>query len=127
VFDLGCGAAGGCRGQIDGDDVEADGDLRSHVLGKTLAEDAGEGAQDALLVLVDGELGGNDVAAGAGLDFDEAEAGAVPGYEVDIPGEARCLPAAGDDGVASLAQVKESFLFAVEAGEEVCRGLAGAA
>jgi alpha-D-ribose 1-methylphosphonate 5-triphosphate synthase subunit PhnI len=124
VFHLGSGAAGGWRRQIDGDDVEADRDLRSHVLGKTFAEDAGKRAQNALLVLVDGELGGDDVAAGAGLDLDEAEAGAVPGDEVDIARKARCLPAAGDYRESSLAQVEESFLFALEASEEMGRGLA---
>jgi alpha-D-ribose 1-methylphosphonate 5-triphosphate synthase subunit PhnI len=94
------------------------------VLGKTFAEDAGKRAQNALLVLVDGELGGDDVAAGAGLDLDEAEAGAVPGDEVDIARKARCLPAAGDYRESSLAQVEESFLFALEASEEMGRGLA---
>lgn len=127
VLNFGCDATGGCRGQVDSNDVEANGDLGSCVLGETLAEDASEGAQDPLLVLVHGELGGNDVAAGAGFDFDETEAGTVPGNEVDIARETRCLPAAGNDGVVTISQVEESFLFTVETGEQVCRGLAGAA
>jgi len=109
--------------QIDGDDVEANGCLACGG-GQTAEIGAGELAERVLLVGVDGHLGGNEVAAGAGFDFDDAESGAVPGDEVDVATKFWIAPAAGDDDVAVAAKMEESFALAVGTGFEV-RGGAG--
>jgi hypothetical protein len=128
AVDLGRSVLAYCGGrQIDGDDIKADGNLLASLLREALAKDAGERSEHTLLMLVDGELGGNDVAAGACLHLDEAEGRAIPGYEVDIAGEAGRLPTAGDDNEASLTKVKESFFFAANAGKKMRRTLADAA
>jgi hypothetical protein len=74
------------RRKIDRDDIEAAAYLPPGGLRKPLAEDAGQTAEHLPLVFVDGELGGNDVAASAGLHFDETERVAVPADQVDVSG-----------------------------------------
>lgn len=75
---------------------------------------------------VDGEVGGDDAACGAGLDLEDDQGRAVPGDEVDVSGEPLGAPAAGDDRVAEAAEVEESSVFAALAGEQM-RGQRGPA
>ena len=109
--------------EIDGDYVEAHvgfsrGGRKATKIG------AGQEAQCALLVGVDGHLGGEGVAVGAGFDFDDAESAAVPGDEVDVASEPGGAPAAGDDDVSVATEMEEGFALAGRASFEM-GGVAG--
>src|ERR1700722_15682594 len=79
-------------------------------------------AEHALLLVIDGGFGGLPVAAGAGLDLDEAGRGAFPADEVDVAAQLCATPLAGDDGVAVAAEMEERGLFTAGAGGEMRRG-----
>lgn len=126
--EFGCGVVWcgiGLWVEVERDDVEACG--RGAACGRD-ALDVGsrETTEDALLFVVDGELGGEGVAVRAGLYFDEAEGGAVPRDEVEVAAKLCGLPAAGDDDVSVAAEMEECLAFAERAGLQV-RGRAGAA
>lgn len=106
---------GGWAIKVKGEDVEAR-SCGAHGGGDAVEVGAGEAAQGTLLVMIDGVLGGEGVAAAAGLDLDEAEGGAVPGDEVDIAAQAGDLPSASDNDVSGAAEMKEGFALAEQAG-----------
>jgi len=113
--------AGVCWQEIDGEDVETDGDGGAMGLGQAAQIGGGHAAELVLLVAVDLGFGRSDVMRGAGFDLEDDQGGAVPGDEVEVAGEAAGAPAAGDDGVAKRAQMEEGGGFSALAGEEMER------
>ena len=105
--------------EIDGEDVEAEGDRDADGLGELAEVGGGHLVEHLLLVGVDGGVSGSEIAGGAGLDFEDDEGGAVPRDEVEVAGDAGGAPAAGDDGVAEGAEVEEGGVFTTFSGEEV--------
>jgi hypothetical protein len=110
--------------KVDGEDVEAGGDIAAGELAEVVA---GEAAEGAALIAVDSELGRGDGAGGAGFDFDEAEGVAMrigmPRDEVEVAGGAGGAPAAGDDDVSVTAEPEEGGALTAESGFEVrCAG-----
>ncbi|HTF66255.1 MAG TPA: hypothetical protein VK638_26575, partial [Edaphobacter sp.] len=77
---------------------------------------AGKATEDALLIVVDSELGSEGISVTAGFDLDETEGVIVPGDEVDVATKFRRLPSSGDDGIAATAQIKERFALTKGAG-----------
>jgi len=112
---------GGGGEEVDGEDIEAEGDRHADGFGELPEVGGGHFAEHLLLVWVDCGVRGSEVAGGAGLDFEDDEGGAVPCDEVEVAGDAGGAPAAGDDGVAEGAEVEESCVFATLAREEVRR------
>jgi len=110
---------------IDGENVEADGDVVADGAGKLAEIGRGHLAQDLLLVRVDGGLGWRkglfSGGRGAGLDLEDHQGGAVPGDEVEVAGEALGAPASGDYRVAEGAKVEVGGVFSAFAGEQVGR------
>jgi hypothetical protein len=108
--------------EVDGEDVEAGIDV---AIGQLAHVVAGETAQDATLVFVDGQIRGSDGARGARLDLDEAERVRspfrAPGNQVQVSAGARGAPAAGDDGVSLALEPEESGTLAAVSGIEVRR------
>ena len=98
--------------EINTDYIEAD--WRRGRLRKLTDIAAGEAAEDVALVVVDGGLGGCEVASGAGFYFDEAEHRSIPGDQVYVTGHVSGGPAARDDGVAFALQVEQRGVFAVD-------------
>jgi len=112
---------GGGGQDIDGEDVKAEGDIVAVGFGELAEVGGGHEAKLALLVGVDSRFSWGHVMSGAGFDFEEDEGVAVPGDEVEVGGKALGAPAAGDDGIAEVAEVEEGSVFAALAGEEVRR------
>jgi|HubBroStandDraft_4_1064222.scaffolds.fasta_scaffold195877_1 hypothetical protein len=71
--------------EVDGENVEADGDV---AVGELTQVMAGETAEDSALVAIDGDVRFGNCMGGAGFDFDEAEGVAawirMPGDEVEV-------------------------------------------
>jgi len=74
---------------------------------------------------VDCGCSGLHVERGARLDFDEAENVAFPSNQVDLATAARGAEVAGDHGVAQLAQMKVSGLFALASSAMMSCALVG--
>ena len=74
--------------QIDGQDVEADGNAAAVARGQLPKPRCGQFAELPLLGGVDGGFGGEEIARGAGLHFEDDERVAVPGDEVEIAADA---------------------------------------
>jgi hypothetical protein len=96
------------RGEVEGEHVEAR-SRRTDGLWDAVDISAGKATEDALLIVVDGELGSEGISVTAGFDLDETEGVTVPGDEVDIAAKFRGLPSPGNDGIAAMAQIKECF------------------
>jgi hypothetical protein len=113
--------AGGQK--VDGEDVEAEMEGAAPGLGHLVEVGGGHAAEHALLVRIDGDFGGEEVAGGAGFDFHDDKCASVPGNEIEVAGVAFRAPAAGDEGVTEGAKMEEGGVFAAFAGEEVrCDG-----
>ena len=79
----------------------------------------GQAAEHVALVAIYGGLGGREVAGSAGLHLNEAEAGTVPGDEIEIALHIAGRPAARNHGIAFSAQVEVGGILAGAAGYEM--------
>lgn len=110
---------GGIGEQVDGEDVKAHGQAGAMASGELREPGGGHAAELALLGGVDLGFGGEEIAGGAGFDFEDDERVAVPGDEVEVSAHTGRNPAAGDDGVSEGTQVEEGVVFAEFADEEM--------
>ena len=69
--------------EVNGEDVEADGEVAGRELTHVMA---GEAAEDMAFVRVDSYVCGSHGPSGAGLHFDEAERISFPGNDVEVAG-----------------------------------------
>lgn len=87
----------------------------------------GHADQLALLVAVDGKVGGLHIPSSAGLDCDEAENISFLADQVDFASPARRAEISGDDDITESAQVKVGGFFTATAGLLVLWSIFGAA
>jgi len=104
--------------EINGEDVEADGEVAGRKLPHVMP---GEAAEDAAFVLVDGYVGRRHGTRGAGFDLDEAQGVSLPGNEVEVAGRPGGSPATGDHDVAAAQEPEKCGSFTEEAGFEMLR------
>lgn len=102
--------------EINGEDIEADGELAGRELTHVMA---GEAAEDTAFVRVDSYVCGSHGPRGAGLHFDEAERISFPGNDVEVAGGTGGAPSAGDDHVAAAHEPEKCGSFTEETGFEV--------
>ena len=114
------------REQVDRKNVETDWNAVSVALGKLPEVGGGHAAERFLFVWVDLGFSGRQIVGGAGFDLEKDKGIAVPCDKIEVSSEGFRAPAAGDDGVAEAAEVEESGVFALLAGDEV-GGLGGLA
>lgn len=107
--------------EVDGEDVEANGNTPAMACGSLGEIGRRQAAQLALFGRVDLGLGREEVAGGAGLDLEDHEGVPIPGDEIEIAANASGDPAAGDNGIAERAEIKEGVVFAEFAGKKVRR------
>ena len=106
--------------KIDAENIEAR--RRERILRELVDVLSRQAAEGIALVGIDGDFSGRNVVRGAGLDFNKAKHGAMPGDEVEIPGQIAGGPAPRHHCVAFAAQMEKRRILAVNAGGEM-RGL----
>ena len=107
--------------QVDGEDIEAEGNRISVWLGDLPEVRGGHATEDSLLSGVHLCLGRREVVSGAGFNLEDDERSTVPCNKIEVPWKALGTPAAGDNGVAERSETIKRCIFAALSREEMRR------